>query len=91
MLLLDIFDKSDSEYGTVMAKFLRDVQSRGVKTSIDVVSSSGGDFRKTVLPALKYCDYAVLNEIEAGFAVGIEPRDGNGNLILPTQAYCIRC
>ena len=81
LLLLDLFDKSDSEYGTVMARFLRDVQSKGIKTSIDVVSSSDGSFTETVLPALKYCNLAVLNEIEAGLAVGIEPRDKNGKII----------
>ncbi len=81
LLLLDNFDKPDAEYGTAMARFLHTVRSRGVKTSIDVVSDSGGKFGKVVLPALKHCDYAVLNEIEAGLAVGIEPRDKSGKLI----------
>ncbi|MBO5714041.1 MAG: helix-turn-helix domain-containing protein, partial [Clostridia bacterium] len=37
ILMLEVFDKEDSEYGTVMARFLKDLQSAGIKTSIDVV------------------------------------------------------
>lgn len=64
ILLLDRFDLEDKKYGTAMARFLHDVQSRGIKTSIDVVSDSSGNFEKKVLPALKYCNYVVINEIE---------------------------
>lgn len=64
ILLLDEFDKEDEEYGTVMAGFLKKVQEKGIKTSIDVVSDSGADYGKKIIPALKYCNYAILNEIE---------------------------
>ena len=64
VMLLDIFDASDKDYGTVMAKFLHSVQKRGIKTSIDVVSDSTADYGEKIIPALKYCNFAIMNEIE---------------------------
>ena len=64
ILLLDKFDAEDAEFGTVMARFLHDLQKAGIKTSIDVVSDSSGNFEKKVIPALKYCNYVIINEIE---------------------------
>ena len=83
ILLLDKFDEFDEEYGTVMARFLHDVQEKGIKTSIDVVSSSTADYQKTIVPALKYCDYAIMNEIESTSIWGLSPRDENGKLNIP--------
>lgn len=82
ILLMDKLDELDEEYGTVMARLLANVQKRGIKTSIDVVSEEGERFNKLVPPALKYCNYVVINEIEAGRAVGINPRDESGKIIL---------
>ena len=80
ILLLDEFDKEDSEYGTVMARFLKSVQEKGIKTSIDVVSDSSEKFRQKVVPVLKYCNYAIMNEIEGGGATGINARNSDGNI-----------
>ena len=80
ILLLDAFDQPDNEYGTVMARFLHDVQQQGVKTSVDAVSDSTADYQKTILPALKYCDYAILNEIESTTIWGLSPRTAEGKL-----------
>ncbi|MBQ9115936.1 MAG: carbohydrate kinase family protein, partial [Clostridia bacterium] len=80
ILLLPEFDREDPEYGTVMARFLKGVQEKGIKTSIDVVSDSEGRFREKVLPALRYCDYAVMNEIEGCSVSGLEPRYADGSL-----------
>lgn len=82
ILLLDSFDGEDEEYGTVMARFLHDVQERGIETSIDVVSDSSGEFARKVTPALKYCDYAIMNEIEGCAVSGLEPRDKSGKLLV---------
>lgn len=73
ILLLDSFDKEDDEYGTVMARFLHSVKERGIETSIDVVSDSTADYKKTVVPALKYTDYAIINEIECCGIWGLQP------------------
>lgn len=81
ILLLDEFDKPDDEYGTVMARYLHDVQSRGIATSIDVVSGDG-QFREKVVPALKYCDYAIMNEIEGCSVSGLPARDEHGKIIV---------
>ncbi len=78
LLLLDALDEQDGEYGTKAARLLAQMQQKGVKTSIDLVSAQTADFRKTVAPALKYCDFAVMNEVEGGMLVGVEPRDQNG-------------
>lgn len=78
ILLLDIFDREDSEYGTVMARFLHDVQSSGIKTSIDVVSDSTGEYKKKIIPALKYCNYVIVNEIESSIISGLDPYSENG-------------
>ena len=91
ILLLEKMDSPDDEYGTVMARSLYEAQKRGIKTSIDVVSEDSDRFRTIVPPSLKYCDYAILNEIEAGRTVGINPRDKNGDLIWETlPAICER-
>lgn len=76
LLLLDQFDRDDAQYGTAMARFLHDVQAKGIKTSIDAVSDSSADYGKKVLPALKYCDYAIMNEIESCAIWGWNPYEG---------------
>jgi len=81
ILLLEKMDSPDSEFGTVMARALYEAQKRGVKTSIDAVSEVSDRFRSIIPPSLKYCNYAILNEIEAGLTAGISPRDKDGKLI----------
>ncbi len=80
ILLLDAFDAEDDEYGTVMARFLHDVQARGIKTSVDVVSDSTGRYKEKILPALKYCNYIILNEIESSMLSDLEPYSKDGSL-----------
>ena len=65
ILLLPHLDEPDDEYGTKMARLLHKAQSRGFKTSIDVVTESGDRFAKLVCPALKYVDYCIINELVA--------------------------
>ena len=79
--LLDEFDKPDEEYGTVMARLLCNVQSRGIKTSIDVVSDSAADYGAKVKPSLKYTNYAIMNEVESCLTFGLEPYDLKEKLI----------
>ena len=64
ILFLDQFDQNDPEYGTVMARFLHALQEKGIKTSVDTVSDSTGAFAEKIIPALKYCNYVIINEIE---------------------------
>ena len=80
ILLLPALDQPDDEYGTKMARLLHKAQSKGFKTSIDVVSESGDRFCKLVPPALKYTDYCVINELEAQETTGVLLRDEDGKL-----------
>lgn len=80
ILLLDKFDAEDEKYGTVMARFLHDLQKSGIKTSIDVVSDSSGNFEKKVIPALKYCNYVIINEIECCSIWHIDARTPDGKI-----------
>ena len=80
ILLLPNLDQPDAEYGTKMARLLHKAQSKGMKTSIDVVSESGDRFCKLVPPALKYTDYCVINELEAQQTTGVLLRDEDGKL-----------
>jgi sugar/nucleoside kinase (ribokinase family) len=82
ILLLDALDSEDSVYGTKMARLLCHAQKRGIKTSLDVVSEAGGRFRRLVPPALKYTDYCIINEVEAGQVTGTAMRDEAGKLIV---------
>jgi len=80
ILLLDAFDQADEECGTVMARFLRDVQRRGIKTSVDVVSDSSADYPDKIIPALRYCNYAIMNEIESTAIWGLSAYREDGSL-----------
>lgn len=80
ILLLNALDMPDEEYGTKMARLLHRVQQKGIKTSVDVVSEAGDRFRRLVIPALKYADYCIINEIEAQQTTGIVLRDDDGAL-----------
>lgn len=73
-LLLDRFDAPDGDYGTVMAKTLCAARQHGMKTSMDVVSENSDRFAKVVTPSLKYCDYLIINEVEASMICGLPVR-----------------
>lgn len=80
ILNLERFDMPDRDYGTALAKFLAAVQNAGIRTSIDLVSDSTADYPGKIIPALKYCDYVIINEIECCSIWGLTPRYKNGTL-----------
>lgn len=80
ILLLDKFDAPDVKYGTAMARFLSDVQREGVLTSVDMVSDSSGNYGEKVIPALKYCDFFIVNELEICGIFNLCPRKENGEI-----------
>ena len=82
LLLLDRMDAKDEEYGVVAARVLDGLRKRGYKTSVDVVSEEGNRFREVILPCLKYMDYFIVNEVEAGACFGRSLRDAEGNILL---------
>ena len=81
ILLLKALDQEDAEYGSKMARLLHSAKQHGIKTSVDVVSEASDRFVKLVPPALKYTDYCIINEIEAGQTTGIPLCDENDKLI----------
>ncbi len=81
LMLLDSFDKLEKDGTTPMSKLLKDAREKGIKTSIDVVSESSGNFYKVAVSALPHCDYVIINEVEAGQIAGISPRDNDGKLL----------
>ena len=95
ILLLDYFDMEDPEYGTVMARFLHDVKEMGIKTSIDVVSDTKADYKAKILPALKYTDYAIINEVESSMLSDLSPYTQDGKLntenIRKTMEFMAEC
>jgi sugar/nucleoside kinase (ribokinase family) len=80
LLLLDALDEPHRQYGTKAAALLARAQAAGLKTSVDVVSEDGNRFQSVVTPALRYTDYCILNEIEAGRTTGFKVRQVDGTL-----------
>jgi sugar/nucleoside kinase (ribokinase family) len=80
LLLLDALDAPDAQAGTKAAALLRQAQQAGLKTSVDVVSEDSDRFVGIVRPALKFADYCILNEIEAGKTTGFKIRESDGAL-----------
>jgi sugar/nucleoside kinase (ribokinase family) len=80
ILLLDGLDAPDPEYGTALCRVLADARDHGIATSIDVVSEDSGRYKEIVPPALRYADYCIMNELEAGRTTGIDVRDGTAPL-----------
>jgi sugar/nucleoside kinase (ribokinase family) len=80
LLLLDALDTPDAKFGTKAAALLRSAQEAGLKTSVDVVSEDSDRFGSIVLPAVKFVDYCILNEIEAGKTTGFKIRESSGAL-----------
>ncbi|WP_318392699.1 carbohydrate kinase family protein [Enterobacter sp.] len=79
LLLLDSLDMPDDEFGTRSARLLAQMQALGFETSLDLVSRKGDPrYRPLVNPALKYLDYLVINELEAGEFSGLEIRHASG-------------
>jgi sugar/nucleoside kinase (ribokinase family) len=80
LLLLDALDAPDSKFGTRAARLLFNAQDAGLKTSVDVVSENSDRFGKIVSPALRYVDYCILNELEAGKTTRFKIRQEDGTL-----------
>jgi sugar/nucleoside kinase (ribokinase family) len=80
LLLLDALDEPNRQYGSRAAALLCSAQKAGLKTSVDVVSENSDRFARIVAPALRYTDYCILNELEAGKTTGFKIRQPNGRM-----------
>lgn len=82
LLLLKQMDAPDDKFCTKACKLLYEAQQQGIKTCIDTVTIYEADlFKKTVIPALKYVNYCILNEIEAQNITDVQLRDKNEKII----------
>lgn len=80
LLLLTQMDADDPEYGIVAARVLDGLKKKGYKTSVDLVSEESDRFRHIVCPCLKYVDYFIVNEVEAGAILNRKLRSDDGVL-----------
>jgi sugar/nucleoside kinase (ribokinase family) len=80
LLILDALDVPDEKFGTRAGKLLAAAQAAGLKTCADVVSEDSDRFTTLVRPVLKYVDYCILNEIEAGKTAGFKVRTPEGRI-----------
>ncbi|MBI5384928.1 MAG: carbohydrate kinase family protein [Verrucomicrobia bacterium] len=80
LLLLDALDEPDAKFGTKAGRLLSAAQDAGLKTSVDVVSEDSDRFKQIVTPTLKYADYLIINEFEAGKITGFKTRGPDGKL-----------
>ncbi len=78
--LLDALDADDEEYGTKLARLLYEVNRRGIKTSIDAISSDRAGYADKIIPVLKYCNYTIMNEVECSLVTGISPKNPDGTI-----------
>lgn len=77
---LDALDELDAKFGTKAVRLLAAATEAGLKTSVDVASDEGDRLGKIVQPALKFTDYLIINEHEAGLVTGFKVREPNGKL-----------
>lgn len=80
LLLLDALDEPDAKFGTKAGRVLAAAQEAGLKTSVDVVSEDSDRYKQVVTPTLKYADYLIINELEAGKITGFKTRGADGKL-----------
>lgn len=82
LMLLPGLDKLDDEGHSGASRLLEAAQNAGLLTCVDFVSSEDPAFQRQVGASLPYCDYVIINEIEAGRATGITVRDNDGKLLI---------
>lgn len=80
LLLLDKLDEPDKKFGTRAAKLLSMLREAGIETAIDVVSENSDRFNRIVTPSLKFTDYLIFNEIEAGKVLEKKIRQKDGSI-----------
>ena len=75
LLLMARVDAADPEFGTHGARILHEARTRGMQTSVDVVSERSERSARVVSAALRYTDYCTINEYEAETVTGIDVTD----------------
>ncbi|MFT4184318.1 MAG: carbohydrate kinase family protein [Rhizobium sp.] len=81
LMLLPGLDRIDEDGRSGASRLLEAAQRAGLTTCVDFVSSEDPEFALKVGVAMPFCDFLVINEMEAGRATGLAVRDTEGNLI----------
>ncbi|QND46230.1 carbohydrate kinase family protein (plasmid) [Rhizobium lusitanum] len=81
LMLLPGLDRLDADGRSGASRLLEAAQGAGLTTCVDFVSSEDPEFAAKVGAALPFCDFLVINEMEAGRATGVTVRDAKGDLI----------
>ncbi len=74
LLALKKLDSEDAEFGVAAARLFKKLCEKGYKCCADVISETGNRYKNVVIPCLKYLDYFIINEIEAGKITDMEIR-----------------
>jgi sugar/nucleoside kinase (ribokinase family) len=80
LLRLDALDAPQARFGAKSAALLHAAQQAGLKTSVAAVNEPGDRAARSILSALKFADYCILDEIEAGRAASFKIREANGRI-----------
>lgn len=80
LMLLPGLDRIDADGRSGASRLLEAARRAGLTTCVDFVSSEDPEFADKVGASLPYCDFLIINEIEAGRATGVTVRDGSGGL-----------
>ncbi|TIX86780.1 carbohydrate kinase family protein [Rhizobium sp. P44RR-XXIV] len=81
LMLLPGLDGIDADGRSGASRLLEAARNAGLTTCVDFVSSEDPEFAAKVGVSLPYCDFLIINEIEAERATGVTVRDANGDLI----------
>ena len=82
LLLLDGLDTIESDGLTGAAHVLKLAKSKGLWTSVDIVSEQSNRYKKVIPPALPYVDFLFLNEFETEMLIGECILDEKGILVV---------
>ncbi len=77
LMALSSLDREDKEFGSVATRLFAKLKENNIDIALDLVSMEG-DIKKVVLPAIRYVDYLVINELEAERLVDIKVNTEKG-------------
>ncbi|MDL2410124.1 carbohydrate kinase family protein [Rhizobium calliandrae] len=81
LMLLPGLDRIGPDGRSGASRLLETARRAGLTTCVDFVSSEDPEFAAKVGVALPYCDFLIINELEAGRAADVTVRDAKGELI----------
>ncbi len=82
LLLLDGLDAIESDGLTGAAHVLKMAKSKGLLTSVDIVSEQSNRYKEIIPPALPFVDILFLNEFETEMSTGVCILDKEGALVV---------